>query len=540
MSVYQEFLTANYDDYEKINILAFPDGIVKNTILQVDKLKKASGDNMLIDVYMSMNPLVVKDKHINRDKEHVGRLKWLYADLDYYHSCYKDFTKQQIIGLLEMDYYEKKIPVPTYVIDSGRGLYLLWRVDEHVKAYPRWVKMQKYLCDQLQEFGADRKVVSDSARVLRQIGSINSKSGTEVCVMHHQHIKYSLTNLMREYVVDTAPSPKMITYAKNIAHILEMELPDMKDRETVKKFIRDNKEPATLFLQMQKVKKRKKSNNKIAYIGTEYSLLYSRLQDLEKLLLKHRDQEGGYREYILFLYRYWQICVTNDKDMSLINTLRLNSRLKYPLEEKEVVFATKSAEKYYDAGKIYHCTNEHIIKALNITSEEMKDLSVFISPEESASRKRERNRKAYLSTLKKLGKLTKEAQIKQRQIKIYRLLKKGKTGVEICRQLNISRATFYADRHAIERYLAVKKEKEEKRRAIYAGYKKNMEEKCLKFSAFVLNMSFRTSCGLSSFGVGVHAWSVVAFRALRIWGAYQLSCSCSRFGYFVFDCLCKC
>lgn len=526
MKEYQNFLNSNYKDNENINILAFSSKGVRNSFSKVGQLKKAAGaEKPPVDTYMSMNPLVVQGKRIWRDKEHVGRLKWLYADLDYYNSCYNQYTKKQIVGLLELDYYEKKIPVPTYVVDSGRGLYLLWRIDEHIKAHSRWEKMQRYLCDQLEEFGCDRKVATDSARVLRQIGSFNSKSETVVEIISYQDKKYSLTNLLREYVVSTEPSEKMIRYAKNIASVLEVELPDLQDKQAVSKFIRANKEPANLFLQMQRVqenaKKKKRKGNKVVYYNTEYSLLCARIRDLEKLLVEYRDKEGGCREYILFLYRYWQLCITDDKALSLSRTMELNGRLKHPLEDKEVKTATKSAEKYYDAGKIFRCSNAHVIQALNITEEEMQGLSLFICANIRKKRKRERNRKAYLALLKRKGQLTIEDKIKLRRKRVYALLKKGRSCNEICQELNISRATFYADKQSIECYFAEKKEKEQYRLVKYQEYRQTMQERCLKFSALVLNMSFRTCPLCLPVGGDAMSYGLLA-RALRSWGHSQL------------------
>lgn len=492
MSTYIEFLKQNYSANDSINIMSFHhSGTVRNEIQKVGYIQKAAGG---YDTYMSMNPLISIHGKIKRDKEHIGRLKWLYVDLDYYHSNYADYSKKQIIGLLELDYFNSEIPVPTYIIDSGRGLYLLWRLDENVKAYSRWVKMQKYLTGKLEEFGADYKVASDSARVLRQVGSINSKSGTEVSVLQHNDKKYSLTTLMREYVVDEKPSEKLIHYAKSISNILELPLPDTGDKEALRKFIRENKEPANLFFQQKRgqEKIREKRMGKIRFLGTEYSLLRNRVADIETLLIKHRDMPSGHREHILFLYRYWMCCITGSVDEALNATLVLNSRLKYPLTEKEAVQATASAEKYFLAGKIFRCSNSYVIQALNITECEMKDLKVFISLQEATQRKQNRNRIYYKKKLQHEQKRTKEEQVKIRRTEISKLLKKGYSAEDICRKLNISRATFFADKKAIERYLASRKEHVAAQKGRYAKFCKKLENSSLKNSAFVLYMSFRT------------------------------------------------
>lgn len=74
------------------------------------------------------------------------------------------------------------------------------------------------------------------------------------------------------------------------------------------------------------------------------------MNDLEQLI-RIRDYDRGYREHILFLCRYWQLCISDDYAGSLQHVIALNNTLHNPLSEKEVVQATKSAEKYYAAGK---------------------------------------------------------------------------------------------------------------------------------------------------------------------------------------------
>ena len=224
------------------------------------------------------------------------------------------------MGLLELDYYDRIIPRPTYVVDSGRGLYLLWRIDENVKAYSRWIKMQMYLYNQL---------------------------------------------LIRDYITGDQPSDKMISYAEHISKTLQIPLPDMQNRDAVKLYISTNKDAAYMFHQ-HKVGQQKIKNKKISYLRTEYSLARARLNDLEQLI-RIRD---------------WQLCISDDYAGSLQHVIALNNTLHNPLSEKEVVQATKSAEKYYAAGKIFRCSNSYVIQTLNITPAEMQYLQVFISPEE--------------------------------------------------------------------------------------------------------------------------------------------------------------
>lgn len=479
---------AEYKNSEKLNIMRIKSGRADNMIRLATELPKAAGNS---DIYMSMNPLTRVNHSVRRDQEHIARLKWLYVDLDYYNTVYKAYTKDQIMGLLELDYYDRIIPRPTYVVDSGRGLYLLWRIDENVKAYSRWIKMQMYLYNQLLDFGADRKIVTDSARVLRIPGSTNSKSGSCVTILEATDLKYSLTSLIRDYITGDQPSDKMISYAEHISKTLQIPLPDMQNRDAVKLYISTNKDAAYMFHQ-HKVGQQKIKNKKISYLRTEYSLARARLNDLEQLI-RIRDYDRGYREHILFLCRYWQLCISDDYAGSLQHVIALNNTLHNPLSEKEVVQATKSAEKYYAAGKIFRCSNSYVIQTLNITPAEMQYLQVFISPEERKNRKKVRNQRAYLAYLKNTGKKTKKDQIRDRRIAIEKMIRKGYSVVKICETLHISRATLYSDLKIIQAIAGEKEEKKAKLQKLFEAYKSVEKKKSLIFSAPLLYMSFRTS-----------------------------------------------
>lgn len=515
---------AEYKNSEKLNIMRIKSGRADNMIRLATELPKAAGNS---DIYMSMNPLTRVNHSVRRDQEHIARLKWLYVDLDYYNTVYKAYTKDQIMGLLELDYYDRIIPRPTYVVDSGRGLYLLWRIDENVKAYSRWIKMQMYLYNQLLDFGADRKIVTDSARVLRIPGSTNSKSGSCVTILEATDLKYSLTSLIRDYITGDQPSDKMISYAEHISKTLQIPLPDMQNRDAVKLYISTNKDAAYMFHQ-HKVGQQKIKNKKISYLRTEYSLARARLNDLEQLI-RIRDYDRGYREHILFLCRYWQLCISDVYAGSLQHVIALNNTLHNPLSEKEVVQATKSAEKYYAAGKIFRCSNSYVIQTLNITPAEMQYLQVFISPEERKNRKKVRNQRAYLAYLKNTGKKTKKDQIRDRRIAIEKMIRKGYSVVKICETLHISRATLYSDLKIIQAIAGEKEEKKAKLQKLFEAYKSVEKKKSLIFSAPLLYMSFRTSsvvlCGYAR---------VILYRYLRyLWVSF---CSFSRhFGSLRFD-----
>ena len=404
-----EFISENYKNNEyiaKMNIQANRHN-VSTYHYQSANLAIAPDE---VDTYISMNPMSWKDRKIKRDKQHVSALRWLYVDLDIYRSDYSELTKEQILWNLEEDYFGTKMPHPNYVIDSGRGMYLLWRIDEHKLAYPRWVKVQNYLTNMLLEFGADTSVVSDSARVLRAIGSINSKSNTRVDIIRGYTMRvYTLYDIMKQYMIDVKISNKC-------------------------------------------KKKSNNKNNKIIYFNTPYTLLNARLIDLERLFVMHRDCDNSHRECILFLYRYWTLCITDDLELALNKTIELNNRIIHKLPIKEVIKATKSAEKYYKNNQALKFTNSKLIDFLAISDTEMKDLRTIISNKEKLNRKKDRNRRNYLSKLKCDGKDTKDFAIRKRRIKEIQYMNEGKKVQEICSLLNISKSTFYEDRKVLSNF----------------------------------------------------------------------------------------
>lgn len=415
---FNAFIKENYNENDKIARMSIksPEHGYRVQTYHYDASELAKASCQENNLYFALNPMKFINKSIRRDKQHVARLKFLYVDLDIYKSEWKDFTQTQILMQLESEYFDIKIPSPSYVVNSGRGMYLLWRIDEHINAQPRWEKVQAFLNSQLIEFGADRAVVTDTARVLRIPGSINSKSRTEVFIMdsYNTNYTYTLYEIMQEYMQNDIAS---FQYTKKKAP-----------------------------------KRNYKASSKIVFMNTPYSLYNARISDLEHLLLKYRDKESGMRENILFLYRYYTLCISNDKAESLNMTLALNSRLKYALDEKEVIKATASAEKYYDNNRCFQISNDKLVDFLNIEPDEMKEMRSIITSCEKSARKSARDRKAYLKKLEAKGESTKEYKIKLRLKAIYELLEQGKTQREICAELNISKSTFYSDKKVMEQY----------------------------------------------------------------------------------------
>ena len=354
------------------------------------------------NVYITLNTFYKTYRRIECIKE----LNALFIDLDIYKT---GFTKEQILINLNENYFKQSMPIPNFIIDSGRGLYLIWLIKKVPSmALPLWKAVEEYFYKTLKEFGADRQAL-DATRILRVPGSFNSKTHTEVKIIDNYDYLYELREIQSEY------------------------MPELSEKALV----------------------RRGRPKKVKYIFRERSLYYARIMDIIKLCELREYDLKGHRELILFLYRYYLCYFTEDVEKALYDTLELNSMFKQPLAEKEVTRATKSAETVFKKeNKDYKYKNETLINLLEISDEEQREMITIIDDEEYKRRKRLRNKKLYNSEkakekykdkLIKNGEITKEEKISLRREKIKDLLAKGLKQKEIYALLNISKRTCISD-----------------------------------------------------------------------------------------------
>nr|WP_243147744.1 replication protein [Clostridium botulinum]AIW54643.1 putative plasmid replication protein [Clostridium botulinum]AIW54892.1 putative plasmid replication protein [Clostridium botulinum]AIW54947.1 putative plasmid replication protein [Clostridium botulinum]AIW55002.1 putative plasmid replication protein [Clostridium botulinum] len=328
------------------------------------------------ELYISMNTFLKP----NRTSENLRYLNALYIDID----CYKlNIRKESVLFFLENDFYNKIIPEPSVVVDSGRGLYLVWFIEPvPSRALTLWRAMQYYLYSALKEFGADRAAL-DESRVLRVVGSYNSKSDSYVKIVDFNNFRYTLKDLKSEY------------------------LPEIKKED-------------------KKIKKKRKSNK--IHIFNFYGLHKSRMEDIYKLVQLRSYDMKGKRELILFLYRYYATLVEGETVAEEM-TLELNESFIEPLPLNEI----NSTKSNY-IGK-YNYKNKTLVELLEISLEEMKHMTSLISKEHKFQRNNERRK----GLRRNENGLTKREQLKKDNlIKIIKLMDEGRKTKEIAETLDIS------------------------------------------------------------------------------------------------------
>ena len=259
-------------------------------------------------------------------------------------------------------------------------------------AMPLWYAIQRYLYNELKEFGADANAL-DPTRVLRVVGTINSKSNSCVEILDMDSYEYSLKEIQEEY------------------------LPEISEKR----------------------EKKKGRPKKVVSLFNEYSLYHARVIDIAKICELRDYDVKGHRELILFLYRYFSCCFLSDPDEALDKALELNSMFKEPLPEKEVITDTRSAERAYEERK-YKYTNAKLIKILDITLDEQQYLKTIISGKEKYRRSAEDQKAKKKAKRRNENGLTKREQEKQDNINaIKSLYEKGYKQVEIVNKLGLSK-----------------------------------------------------------------------------------------------------
>lgn len=125
--------------------------------------------------YFSMNAFRAR-----RRIEDLASIGSVFADIDYreiprWASASPDVVLVAILTTLT----DEKMPPPSLVLDTGRGLCVVWLHEQlPPAALQRWNRVQDRVCDVLAEYGADRRA-KDAARVFRVAGSTHSGADTE-------------------------------------------------------------------------------------------------------------------------------------------------------------------------------------------------------------------------------------------------------------------------------------------------------------------------------------------------------------------------
>ncbi|GAA0103182.1 hypothetical protein UT300012_38980 [Paraclostridium bifermentans] len=363
------------------------------------------------DVFVAPNTMYIPRRRV----ENIRQFRSLFQDID----CENlGLEKAETVYLIWELYYEGKIPKPTMVTDSGRGVHLYWRIQNApYGALNTWQELQDYIYYNLKHLGADRQA-TDSARVLRLPGTINSKNQVNCKVLYiDDDLEYSMYDLREQYL---------------------------------------NYRPKSYQLQMQdtKVVENKVVSNRFF---NSYSLHMQRANDLQTLCrLRHFDMKG-YRNMAIHCYAYWKGIYVRDQYELEKEVIELNNAFKEPLKDTEVKAVLrcipKAIEKFiaYEQGlrsgekkrvskgmrdkEGYWYKNTTLIERLGITANEQKHMKTIIGTDEKYERNNERRR---AERRNEAGLTKKQQDLQDLKIQVEKLKDEGLSLRAIVKELDVS------------------------------------------------------------------------------------------------------
>lgn len=378
-----------------------PYDFVQRSYRVSELLKHVEAD---LDCYTSMNTFYIT----RRQKTDIRHLNALFVDIDYYNV--DGVTKETVLEALAFNISKKLIPQPTFVIDSGRGLYFIWKIEDvpgkFVRANRLYMVIQDYIYNLFKDVGADVNA-KDVSRVLRLPSTKNTKADKDVQVIAYSDKALYTLRFFQEYV--------------NV----------FGEHKTARK-----------------TKTVKKTN--FSYLFNTYTLHIARMRDLETICRLRNYEMTGLRDQFIYIYYYYNLLVHRDKNIALFNAKEFNAKFSEPLLDSEVRSFIVSAERtameklegkeakpgYQYAG--YNFKNKTLIEKFKITDEEQKQLKTIISKTEKYDRK---NLKRNDKRRNEEG-LTKRQQDKQYLIeRVKQLSERGYKQREIAEMMEIAKGT---------------------------------------------------------------------------------------------------
>lgn len=377
------------------------------------------------DLYIGVN----RFNQPNRRTVNLIGLTCCFVDLDTYRSQYCDFSPEKQAWALLAYCSDHEIPTPSLIIYSGNGLQVKWLFDSPLssRALPRWNATQREFVEKLSAFGADPSA-RDASRMLRFVGSVNSKTGYRVQVLWS-----SCGDSPRRWSFDTL--------ADEVLPLTRSKIRELQDEQKkAAKVVRDRSDT------------RAKQRSGLTKFN-EQTLWWDRFNDLQ-ILIRLRGYEngipGGQRNNFLFLFANavaWQD--PKNFHQEVVQIARMYCPDYSQGDVNQTIFSVQqNVERYLMGDKVffdgeeqdprYRITNQRIIDALEITPLEERSLKTIISKQEKRARDRNRKRKfTDRETYLERG--------KNRFVEVLRLHQEGRSYPQIAEILGVSERTVVRD-----------------------------------------------------------------------------------------------
>ncbi len=369
----------------------------------------------------------------NRRLVNLARLPLCFVDVDTYRSEYAGFSIDHILRDIRTRLNDEGLPHPSIALSSGRGLQLKWLLSGPLprQALPRWSLVQRELCKVLEPFGGDMNSL-DGSRVLRLVGTVNTKSSTFAEVVYTQEINGRLAHFKFDELADAA-----LPYTRR-------QLDEMRDANA-------KRARAGLVLIKGGRHGLKRGN------WTEYN--WHRLEDFRQLA-QMRYQGGGVPEgwrdaYVFQMTLHTALALrgVSAPGRLLSEAVQLAKEVAPSLSHREAqAYVSTVAQKAKQAAAgetvmfngrkytpLYTYSTNRLLDEFKIEPFEQRQLRVLIAEHEVARRHRERETQRRRET----GAMERAAYLRQAAGKAadaHRMRQEGLTQREIAERLGVSQS----------------------------------------------------------------------------------------------------
>ena len=214
-----------------------------------------------------------------------------YIDIDDHTSAKPDLMLMRTKAQAVIDECNG-IPEPNFVVYSGRGIHLYWLLDNvPAQALPRWRAVQKILCE---AFNGDPKA-TDPTRVLRVVGSINSKTGERVTGELIHTGCYDFNLFCDEVLPYSQVEVRDFRAAKARRDALKKA-----DAKAHRKMVRQYNAKAKQWAEEKEAKASRKTGKNIGSIYQRWYKVYEDLLAIQNHFWFGGIREQGYRNHMLY------------------------------------------------------------------------------------------------------------------------------------------------------------------------------------------------------------------------------------------------
>lgn len=382
------------------------------------------------DVYLSQSSFSAKKRRITS----FANVRAAWVDIDCY-NIRRD-PDETLIQEIVARCVEVGLPKPTYVVKSGRGLYAKWIFREEVgpSNLPVWNALQRSLCATFKAIGADVRA-RDVARVLRTVGSINSKAPDEPV-----HLAWCNTDLVDfDHLCLAASEVRLAPDAKEkieqVGRLSQLRTADRARRELA--------DLLPSITHLDHLDRYAQTREPILMASQERSLRalhWKRFTDLRQLAHLRGGIQRGSRNNFMF---WMMVSLTNcgvvtrqnffDELADLSRTI--SSDDYQPLQDGSMGSLFDRIGKQTAQGKdaVYAPSNAKLIDLLEITEQEQQHLSTLISPFEKRRR----------ADARCPGRQQKREELQKAHRLAMDLLEKGNPAPQVAEQAGVDRRQVY-------------------------------------------------------------------------------------------------